>query len=106
MAAVKTPPLEQLRLCAEALHGEDWERPMADALRHYHVMSPRPTLDYRIVRKWIVGDRPVPVWVIEVLPRLLARAAIDRPEDAGSLERLATQLSYPSLGSIALQRGL
>lgn len=96
----------QLTLCGEALHGDDWHRPMAASLRRYHVMSPRPSLDYRIVRKWVVGDRPVPAWVLDVLPRLLAAELARTPDSAASLEQLASTLHYPALRSIDLRQGL
>jgi hypothetical protein len=96
----------QLTLCGEALFGPDWHRQMATELRRYHVLSARPSLDYRIIRKWVVADRPVPNWVTEVLPRLLAAAAILRPEEAETFEQLAAQLKYPNLKSIALTYGL
>lgn len=98
--------MDQLILCGEALHGEDWHRGMAADLRRYHALSARPTLDYRIIRKWVVADRPVPNWVAEALPRLLAAASLAQPGQATLLEKLATQLGYPSLKSIVLRHGL
>ncbi|MGI4793165.1 MAG: hypothetical protein ACRYG8_03590 [Janthinobacterium lividum] len=106
MTQPKPSPVLQLTLCGEALHGADWHRPMATSLRRYHVMSPRPSLDYRIIRKWVVADRPVPAWVIDVLPRLLAAELARRPEDAAVLEQLADELHYPNLRSIDVRQGL
>ncbi|NPD68734.1 hypothetical protein HN018_13010 [Lichenicola cladoniae] len=106
MAPPKIPPVEQLTLCGEALYGEDWHRQMATELRRYHALSARPTLDYRIIRKWVVADRPVPGWVLGVLPRLLASASVLHPEQAADFEALAARLGYPTLKSIALLQGL
>ena len=106
MAPPKIPPVQQLTLCGEALYGEDWHRQMATELRRYHALSARPTLDYRIIRKWVVADRPVPGWVLGVLPRLLASGSVLHPEQAADLEALAARLGYPTLKSITLLQGL
>ncbi len=106
MPPPKPPTPEQLALCGEALHGADWHRALARDLGRYHAMSARPSLDYRVIRKWMVADRPIPSWVADVLPRLLAAACAQQPDKAASLEALARQLGYPNLKSIALRNGV
>ena len=106
MAAPKISPVIQLTLCGEALHGPDWHRAMANDLRRYHALSARPTLDYRLIRKWVVADRPIPNWLPDVLPRLLAAASIARPEQAAEFAKLAAELRFPDLRSISLTGGL
>lgn len=60
-----------LRRAGELLHGRQWQRAIARSLGAYHPDGPRESLDDRLVRRWVAGDRPIPAWVWPPLAELL-----------------------------------
>lgn len=81
-----TPDL--LAQAGRALHGQDWQRPLARSLGRFHPAGPTDSIDDRLVRRWVAGERPVADWVPAALLTLLEAklqecdAAIAALEDA------------------------
>lgn len=90
--------LAQLAIVGDTIHGDGWPRAIALDLGPYHPLGARGQIDDRLVRRWISGDRPVPAWIGDALPRILASArlaAVNRMDDA------ASRLGYDVLGGDA-----
>lgn len=99
MSAV--PLVEQLTTVGEAIHGAEWQRRIAADLGAHHPRGARDKLDDRLVRRWVAGDRPVPAWVGDALPRVLASArlaAVDRMDGA------AQRLGYVDAIKVAAEK--
>lgn len=64
-----TPDL--LAECGRAIHGQDWQRPLARSLGRFHPAGPVTSIDDRLVRRWMAGERPVADWVPDALLELL-----------------------------------
>lgn len=55
--------LEALRSFGVLMFGSDWQRATARALGPHHPSGSRDAIDDRLVRRWVAGERDVPVWV-------------------------------------------
>lgn len=63
--------LDLLTTIAEQLYGDRWRHAIARALGPYHPGGERDSIDERLVRRWVAGERPVAEWVPEALARML-----------------------------------
>ena len=79
---------DRLSHAGRAIHGDDWQSPMARALG----------VNGRHLRRWVSGDRPIPAWVDDALVEILNQAAMECAGRAVALERLS--------GSLALHEGV
>ena len=52
------------------LFGAEWQRALARNLGGYHPDGSRESIDDRLVRRWVAGERPVPNWVVPALMRI------------------------------------
>jgi hypothetical protein len=77
------PAADMFRAAGEALHGDNWQSPLARELG----------VDGRTMRFWISGARPVPDTAVLKLPDIMRRAAKERREAAEAIERLAKSLT-------------
>jgi hypothetical protein len=77
-----TDAAARLRAAGEAIHGRDWQSPLARDLR----------VDARTVRFWTAGERPVPAAVIMRLPDVLRGAADARHAEGDALSLLAREI--------------
>lgn len=57
-------PREALSAAASLLYGDRWQHSLSIALK----------VDYRLVRRWAQGHRPIPAWV----PTRLRELLVDR----------------------------
>jgi hypothetical protein len=73
---------ETLDQAGRLLLGPDWKLPMASLLGPYHPEGARERIDPRLVRRWAVGDRPIPPWVAPVLASLLQERSKQLASDA------------------------
>lgn len=83
-------PTERLALLttiAEQLYGDRWRHAIARALGPYHPDGERDSIDERLVRRWVAGDRPVAEWVPGALVRMLRARAADYETMARLAER-------------------
>jgi hypothetical protein len=64
---------ETLAEAGRLLLGAEWQQPMARLLGPRHPAGPRESLDPRLVRRWAIGERPIPAWVGPVLAKMLER---------------------------------
>lgn len=55
--------LDALRSFGVLMFGSDWQRATARALGPHHPSGSRDAIDDRLVRRWVAGERDVPVWV-------------------------------------------
>ena len=83
-------PLATLALTAVELCGDDWHEPAARALAPH---APQGGLTVQAVRQWSAGARPVPAWVLDVLPTLVAEAAAERRAGLARLEVAGARLA-------------
>jgi hypothetical protein len=90
--------LAMLALTAADLFGDEWEEPAARALAPH---APQGSLPPDAVRRWADGDRPVPGWVLDALPVLVADAAAERRGELARLEAAGARLSVAASGSAA-----
>ena len=89
-ASTTTTDRDLLRRAGELLHGRQWQRAIARSLGAYHPGGQRDSLDDRLVRRWVAGDRPVPAWVWPALADLLdaeRRAHGERTRTIAALAR-------------------
>ena len=76
----------------EALHGESWQRAIARDLGPYHPDGERESIDSRLVRRWVAGDRPVAEWVPSALLAILREAESAAQERSHALRGTANLL--------------
>jgi hypothetical protein len=86
-------PLATLALTAADLWGDDWEEPAARALAPH---APQGSLSSQAVRQWATGVRPVPAWVADALPTLVADADAERRAGLARLELIGACLAAPA----------
>ena len=55
--------VQRLREFGALMFGTDWQRATARALGPHHPDGPRDSVDDRLVRRWIAGERQIPIWV-------------------------------------------
>jgi hypothetical protein len=73
---------ETLDQAGKLLLGADWKLPMATLLGPHHPEGARKKIDPRLVRRWAVGDRPIPDWVAPALGALLQERSKQLAADA------------------------
>ncbi len=76
-------PVDLITKVGIALHGADWQSPLARDLG----------VSGRLVRYWVSGARPVPNWVAEALPGIVSAAISKHQADIERLKRLQRLLS-------------
>jgi hypothetical protein len=69
------------------LFGEAWQSTLARGLGAFHPRGRRRSIDRRLVRRWIAGERPVPEWVVPALARIAKSRATEVNTIASRLER-------------------
>lgn len=88
---------ELLARAGEALRaGDDWIRTVADVLGPRHPITPRESLDRRMVQRWATGQMEIPPWVPGALAEALREAGNRLHDVAAELEQVATP-SLPGL---------
>lgn len=75
--------LARLSSAGSAIHGDDWQRPMARTL----------AISDRHLRRWVSGEQAVPPWVDASLERILQESAASLALKAESLNQLSVQFS-------------
>jgi hypothetical protein len=75
--------LGRLSSAGRAIHGDDWQSPMARAL----------AISDRHLRRWVSGEQPVPAWVDASLERILHKSAAAMTLKAESLNQLSIRFS-------------
>lgn len=71
-----------LAAISEALFGESWRRPLAQALAPYRPRRPGRPVDDSSLYAWTSGSTPTPTWVLEALPHVAADVAHLRRQQA------------------------
>lgn len=62
---------EDFAAVGRALYGGSWQAEMARGLGPLHPAGARETIDGRLVRRWISGERDIPTWVEPACRQLL-----------------------------------
>lgn len=74
----EAPDADLLRAAATALLGDRWRLGLSRLLRRPG--AARTGVDYRLVRRWAKGERPVPPWALEALGAMLRERGEEIPE--------------------------
>lgn len=85
---------ETLISIGSLLYGHGWRRRLSEVLQRPGASS--PGVDYRCVRRWAVGQRPIPAWVSGELVRLV-RMKVSSTELETCLESLENEFSSINL---------
>lgn len=77
---------------ARLLYGDDWQRPLARGLGPFHPHGARESIDDRLVRRWVAGERPVAGWVSMVMLDLMEKRALGLMRRAHLIRTRAEEL--------------
>jgi hypothetical protein len=83
---------ETLAQAGHLLLGAEWQQPMARLLGPRHPAGPRESLDPRLVRRWAIGERPIPAWVGPVLAKMPERRRRELEDLAKQCANVAERL--------------
>ena len=86
----------RLACAGRLLLGPDWQQPLARALGPLHPGGAREAIDYRLVRRWASGERPIPAWVWPTLAKLARERLAGARHDLTELEAVASWTSAPA----------